>query len=39
VFTKFDGDGKPIETNWPRDERPADKKPTETRLTFTVGKE
>lgn len=38
VFTKFDGDGKPLNSNWPKDERPADKKPTELRLTFTVSK-
>ena len=37
TFTRFEGDGKP-ENNWPRDERPADGKPTEVRLTFTVGK-
>ena len=36
VFAKFDGDGKPIDTNWPQDERPADKKPAELHLTFTV---
>lgn len=38
VFSKFDGDGKALTTNWPMDERPADKKPTELRLTFTVSK-
>jgi hypothetical protein len=38
VFAKFDGDGKPLDTNWPQDERPAARKPTELRLTFTVGK-
>lgn len=38
VFTTFDGDGKPIDTNWPKDERPADKKPAELRLSFTVSK-
>ena len=38
VFTKFDGDGKALNTNWPKDERPADKKSTEMRLTFTVNK-
>jgi hypothetical protein len=37
-FTKFDGDGKALETNWPKDERPTDKKPTEVRLTFSVSK-
>ena len=36
VFTKFDGDGKALDSNWPKDERPADKKPSELRLTFTV---
>jgi hypothetical protein len=36
VFTRFEGDGKPLPDNWPRDERPADKKPGELRLTFTV---
>ncbi|MCI0641322.1 MAG: hypothetical protein L0Y72_21020 [Gemmataceae bacterium] len=38
VFAKFDGDGKALEANWPKDERPADKKPTKLRLTFTVSK-
>jgi hypothetical protein len=38
TFTKFDGDGKPLVGNWPKDERPADKKPGEVRLTFTVQK-
>lgn len=38
LFARFDGDGKALENNWPRDERPADKKPTELRLTFTVSK-
>ena len=36
VFAKFDGDGKALDTNWPKDERPADKKPAELHLTFTV---
>src|SRR5262245_1976687 len=36
VFSKFDGDGKPVDSNWPADERPIDKKPAELRLTFTV---
>jgi hypothetical protein len=36
VFSKFDGDGKALDANWPKDERPADKKPSELRLTFTV---
>jgi len=37
-FTKFDGDGKAVETSWPKDEKAVDKKPTELRLTFTVSK-
>lgn len=37
-FTKFDGDGKPIDSNWPKDERPVEKKPAELRLTFDVTK-
>jgi hypothetical protein len=37
-FAKFDGDGKALNTNWPKDERPADKKRTELKLTFAVGK-
>ena len=36
VFTMFDGDGKALDNNWPKDERPADKKPAEWHLTFTV---
>lgn len=36
VFANFDGDGKVRDDNWPKDERPADKKPTELHLTFTV---
>ena len=38
VFSKFDGDGKALDTNWPKDERPADKKPAEVRVAFTVSK-
>jgi hypothetical protein len=38
VFTKFDGDGKALNMNWPKDERLADKKPTELLLTFSVNK-
>jgi len=38
VFTKFDGDGKALNINWPKDERPADKKPAELPLSFTVTK-
>ncbi|MBI2809200.1 MAG: hypothetical protein HYX68_29815 [Planctomycetes bacterium] len=36
VFTKFDGDGKAQPINWPKDERPAARKSTELRLTFSV---
>jgi hypothetical protein len=36
VFAKFDGDGKPLDRNWPTDERRTDKKPAELRVTFTV---
>lgn len=36
VFAKFDGDGKPLNDNWPKDERPTDKKPAELNLTFSV---
>lgn len=38
VFNKFDGDGKALDANWPKDERPADKKPRELRLSFIVNK-
>src|SRR5262245_8927410 len=38
VFTKFDGDGKALDSNWPMDGRPADKKPTEQLITITVSK-
>jgi hypothetical protein len=38
VFARFDGDGKALATNWPRDERPADRKPAELHLTFTVSR-
>ncbi|MBM3994486.1 MAG: hypothetical protein FJ303_10100 [Planctomycetes bacterium] len=38
TFTKFDGDGKMLDTNWPMDERPVDKKPTEVRITLSVSK-
>jgi hypothetical protein len=38
TFGKFDGDSKAIDTNWPKDETPAEKKPTETKLSFTVSK-
>ena len=38
LFAKFDGDGKALNTNWPKDERPAAKKPAELRLSFTVNK-
>lgn len=36
-FTKFEGDGKALDTNWPKDEMPANKKPSELRLAFRVG--
>ena len=36
VFAKFDGDGKALDSNWPKDERPADKKPTELDVKFVV---
>jgi hypothetical protein len=36
AFTTFDGDGKALESNWPKDEHPTDKKPTQLRLTVTV---
>src|SRR5262245_34989315 len=36
AFTRFDGDGKPLESNWPKDERPTAAKPTPLRLTFGV---
>jgi hypothetical protein len=36
VFAKFDGDAKALDTNWPKDERPTDKKPAELHLAFTV---
>jgi hypothetical protein len=36
VFAKFEGDGKAIDTNWPKDEQLGDKKPTELRVTFVV---
>lgn len=36
VFSKFDGDGKALDTNWPKDERRADKKASELKVTFNV---
>jgi len=36
AFKQFEGDGRPL-NNWPKDERPAKKKPVELRVTFTVG--
>jgi hypothetical protein len=36
VFSKFDGDGKALDANWPSDERPAEKKATELRLSLVV---
>ena len=38
MFAKFDGDGKALDSNWPKDERPAAQKPTELRLSFSVSK-
>lgn len=38
VFTKFDGDSKPLPENWPQDEAPTSRKPTELRLSFTVSR-
>lgn len=38
VFSKFDGDGKALDKNWAKDERPADKKPAEMRIPLTVDK-
>ena len=38
LFAKFDGDGKALDNNWPKDERPAAKKPSEVRVSFTVAK-
>ena len=38
MFAKFDGDGKALDSNWPKDERLADKKPAELHLTFTVSR-
>jgi len=35
VFKQFEGDGRPMD-NWPKDERPAEKKPVELRVNFTV---
>lgn len=35
-FTKFDGDGKALDASFPKDERPANKKATELRVTFSV---
>jgi hypothetical protein len=37
-FAKFEGDGKPTNNNWPKDEHPTDAKPVDLRLAFTVGK-
>jgi hypothetical protein len=38
TFSQFDGDGKPLPANGPKDERPAEAKPVELKLTFTVAK-
>jgi hypothetical protein len=37
VFKQFEGDGRPLPENRPKDERPADTKPVELSVTFTVG--
>ncbi len=37
-FTKFDGDGKAVDANFPKDERRVEKKPTELRVSFSVGR-
>jgi hypothetical protein len=46
VFSKFDGNGQPQEKveerfrdNWPQDEQPADRKPAELSLTFSVAEQ
>ncbi len=40
VFKQFEGNGRPLDEqrrdNWSKDEQPADKKPTELPLTFTI---
>jgi hypothetical protein len=36
-FKQFTGDGRPLPENWPKDDRPAEKKPAELRATFRVG--
>ena len=36
-FKQFDGDGRPLPENRPKDDRPAEKKPVELRTTFRVG--
>ncbi len=36
-FTKFDGDGKAVDSNFPKDERRVEKKPTELRVSFSLG--
>jgi hypothetical protein len=36
TFSKFEGDGKPVETNWPKDELPVEEKPKEVKLSFNV---
>jgi hypothetical protein len=35
TFAKFEGDGRPTD-NWPKDEVPSDKKPTELRVAFRI---
>lgn len=36
-FAKFDGDGKALDANFPKDERRVEKKSAELRLTISVG--
>ena len=38
TFTHFDGDGKALPANWPKEEKPADGKPVELKHSFTVVK-
>ena len=35
LFKQFEGDGRPTD-NWPKEERPAEQKPTELRVKFSV---
>lgn len=38
LFKQFEGSGRPMD-NWPKDERPAEKKPVELRVTFSIAAE